>query len=118
MAGTESLDLPRMVEQAEAAYHGQAGRRPLLTALADARRAGHLSWFVRLSLDEPDAMRRMQGMAGNLHDSPWLDALLPQVLDGALALSCADFGNGQLLDPASGALVLVTHSGFGSEFTD
>jgi hypothetical protein len=118
MAGTESLNLPRMVEQARAAYDGRAGRRPPADALAATRRAGHLSWFVRLSLDEPDAMRRMQGMAGNLHDSPWLDTLLPQVLDGALALTGADFGNVQLLDPASGALVLVTHSGFGPEFTD
>lgn len=60
----------------------------------------------------------MQGMAGKLHDSPRLDTLLPQVLDGALALTGADFGNVQLLDPASGALLIATQSGFGSEFTD
>ena len=118
MAGSENLNLPRLGGQAEAAYHASAGRRPAADAWTAARRAGHLSWFVRLSLDEPGAMRRMQGMAGNLHDSPGLDALLPQVLDGALALTGADFGNVQLLDPASGAPVLVTQSGFGSEFTD
>ena len=60
----------------------------------------------------------MQGMAANLRDCPRLDALLPQVLVGALALTGADFGNVQLLDPASGALVLVTQSGFGPEFTE
>jgi len=118
MAGSENLNLPRLGGQAEAAYHASAGPRPAADARTAARRAGHLSWFVRMSLDEPGAMRRMQGMAGNLHDSPGLDALLPKVLDGALALTGADFGNVQLLDPASGALVLVTQSGFGSEFTD
>jgi len=61
---------------------------------------------------------RPQGLAGKLRDSPPLDALLPRVLDGAMALTGADFGNVQLVDPASGALVLVTQSGFGTEFTD
>jgi len=107
MAGTESLNLPH-----------PASRLPPADAQAAARRAGHLSWFVRLSLDEPEAMRRMQAMVGKLHDSSRLDALLPQVLDGALALTGADFGNVQLLDPASGALLIATQSGFGSEFTD
>jgi GAF domain-containing protein len=107
MAGTESLNLPH-----------PAGRRPPADAQAAARRAEHLSWFVRVSLDEPEAMRRMQDMAGKLRDSPRLDALLPRVLDGALTLTGADFGNVQLLDPASGALLIVTQSGFGSEFTD
>lgn len=60
----------------------------------------------------------MQGVAGKLRDSPRLDVLLPGILDGALALAGADFGNVQLLDPESGALVIVTQSGFGTEFTD
>jgi hypothetical protein len=107
MAGAESLDLPHL-----------AGRLPPADTPAAARRAEHLSWFVRLSLDDPEAMQRLQGMAGKLRDSPRLDALLPQVLDGALALTGADFGNVQLLDPASGALLIVSQSGFSSEFTD
>jgi len=118
MAGTESLNLPRLVEQAEVAYRGQVGRLLSVDARTATRRAVQLSWFVRLSLDEPVAMRRMHGLVGKLRESSRLDELLPQVLDGALALTGADFGNVQLLDPASGALRIVTQSGFGPEFTD
>ena len=113
-----SLNLPRRVEQVEANYRGKASVPSPADARAAARRAGHLSWFIRLSLDEPEAMRHMQGLAGELRNNRKLDALLPQILDGALALTGADFGSVQLLDPASGALVIVTQSGFGSEFTD
>lgn len=118
MAGTESLNLPRLLEQAEAAYRTQAGRLPPADGEVPARRAGRLSSFVQLSLDEPEAMRRMQEAAGELRDCPQLDELLPKVLDGALALTGADFGNVRLVNPASGALRIVTQSGFGSEFTD
>ena len=118
MAGAESLNLPRLAEQTGVAFAGQADGLTPAGALVTARRARHLSSFVRLSLDEPKAMRQMQGIAGRLRDSPRLDAALPAILDGALALTGADFGNVQLLDPASNALVLVTHSGFGTEFTD
>ncbi len=118
MAGTESLNLPRLLEQAEAAYRAQAGRLPPADGEVLARRAGRLSSFVRLSLDEPEAMRRMQEAAGELRDCLRLDELLPKVLDGALALMGADFGNVRLSDPASGALRIVTQSGSGSEFTD
>ena len=44
--------------------------------------------------------------------------LLPRVLDGALALTGADFGNIQLLDPVTGSLRIVTQSGFSSEFLE
>jgi GAF domain-containing protein len=118
MGRADSLNLPRLVEQAKAAYPGQADRLTPADAVVAARRARHLSWFVRLSLDEPETMRRMQEIAGRLQDSPRLDAVLPAILDGALTLTGADFGNVQLVDPASGALVLVTQSGFGTEFTD
>lgn len=47
-----------------------------------------------------------------------LGALLPRVLDGALALIGADFGNIQLLDPVSGSLRIVTQFGFRSRFLD
>lgn len=117
MATTESRNLPHLLKQAEAAYRSQA-----TLAAADsralARRAGHLSSFVRLSLDEPEVMRHMQAAAGDLRDCSRLEALLPKILDGALSLTGADFGNVQLLEPVSGALMIVAQSGFGSEFTE
>ena len=45
-------------------------------------------------------------------------AVLTRVLDSALSLTEADFGNVQPLDPASGALRTVPYSGFGSRFID
>jgi len=47
-----------------------------------------------------------------------LGSLLPPVLAGALWLTGADFGNIQLLDPATRSLRIVTQSGFGPEFLD
>jgi hypothetical protein len=118
MAATGSRNLPESLEQAEAVYRSTPAALPSPDGPVLARRAGHLSSFVRLSVDEPEAMRCLQRAADGLHDVSRLDALLPRVLDGALALTRADFGNVQLLDPASGALTIVTQSGFGSEFTD
>lgn len=96
---TESLNLPDVLEQAEAACRSPAGHLASATSEARARRAGHLSTFVRLSLDEPETMRRMQKAAWELRDCSRLGELLPQVLDGAVALTGADFGNVRLLDP-------------------
>jgi hypothetical protein len=118
MAATESLNLPRLLEQAEAAYQSLAGCLTPGDGHVFARQAGHFSSFVQLSLDEPEVMRHVQEAAEDLRDCSRLDTLLPKILDDVLALTGADFGNVQLLDPASGALTIVTQSGFGSEFTD
>jgi hypothetical protein len=115
MAGTESLNLSDVLEQAEAAYRSPAGNLAAATDEGRARRAGHLSSFVRLSLDEPDTMRRMQEAAGKLRECSALGELLLKVLDDAVALTGADFGNVRLLDPVSGDLTIVTERGFGAE---
>lgn len=47
-----------------------------------------------------------------------LHTVLPRLLDGALSLMGADFGNIQLLDPISGSLRIVTQFGFTSRFLD
>lgn len=114
MPGTRSLNLPQMLKQAEAAYRAHVSR----SSPAEARAPASPSSFVRLSLDEPEAMRRMQEVAGKLRGRAGLDGLLPEVLDGALALTGADFGNVQLVDPATGALRIVTQCGFDFGLTD
>jgi GAF domain-containing protein len=63
-------------------------------------------------------MRRLHGVTEKLQDVPRLDMLLPRVLDGALSLTGADFGNIQLLDPVTGLLRIVTQSGFSPEFLE
>lgn len=47
-----------------------------------------------------------------------LGASLPRMLDGALSLMGADFGNIQLVDPGSGSLRIVTQFGFRDRFLD
>jgi len=114
----QSRNLPAAVEQAEAAYQDAAGQLPPVTAAMLARRARHFAAGVRLGLEEPQAIRRLHGLTGGLRAASSLGALLPEVLDGALALMGADFGNIQLRDPATGSLRIVTQSGFDTEFLD
>ena len=117
MSAGESQNLPGPLEQAEAVGRDAAAQLPVTAALI-ARRARHFAADARLSRDEPQAMRRLHEMTGGLRDVPSLSALLPRVLDGALALMGADFGTLQLLDPVTGALRLVTQSGFDSGFLE
>ncbi|HEX6448068.1 MAG TPA: GAF domain-containing protein [Trebonia sp.] len=118
MAESGSRNQPRLHEQVKAAYQSPTGRLPSAKGQALARQDGHLASLVQVSLDEPRVMRHMHGAAEDLRDASRLDVLLPKILDGAMSLTGADFGNVQLLDPLSGALRIVTQSGFGSEFTD
>jgi hypothetical protein len=117
MSTGESQNLPGPLARAEAVCRGAAARWPVTGALI-ARRTRHFAADVRLSRDEPLAMRRLHEVTGGLGDAPSLGALLPRVLDGALLLMGADFGTIQLLDPAAGLLRLVTQSGFDPGFLE
>jgi len=112
MLASKSQNLLPVLERAGTVYKGPAGQRPPVGRETFAQRAGQLASYVRFGLDEPEAMRRLHGLTGDLHDADRLDALLPRVLDGALSLIGADFGNIQLRDPVTGSLWLVTQSGF------
>ncbi|HET9170733.1 MAG TPA: GAF domain-containing protein [Actinospica sp.] len=52
------------------------------------------------------------------HAGDGLEDVLRRILDGALELACADLGNVQLFDPASGGLRIAAHAGFGPDFLD
>jgi hypothetical protein len=118
MLASESKNLPPILEITEAVYSGSAAQLPPVGRERLIQRARHLASYVRFGLDEPEAMRRLHGVTGDLHDVPRLDVLLPRVLDGALSVMEADLGNIQLLDPATGSLKIVTQSGFSSEFLE
>ena len=118
MLANKSQNLLPLLERAGAVYKGPAGQLPPIGREAFARRAGQLASYVRFGLDEPTAMRRLHGLTGELHDADRLESLLPRVLEGALSLIGADFGNIQLRDPVTGSLWLVTESGFSREFLD
>lgn len=65
-----------------------------------------------------EAAYRLRVAAGSLLHPISLAALLPAALDGAIALVRADYGNIQLLDPATGTLRIVTQAGFGGDFLE
>jgi len=78
-----------------------------LTALKD-RLAADLS-----------AMTRLQNLAA-LAVRPGVDfrSLLGEVLDAAIAITAADKGNVQMLDPVTGGLRIAAHRGFGPAFLE
>ena len=100
------------------AVNGRYAASPAGAGHTLAQRAAHLASCVRLGLDEPIAMQRLQDKVRGLRYAPGPDSLFHQVLDGALSLTNADLGNVQVVDPATGALRIVAHLGFGSEFLD
>jgi GAF domain len=113
----ECQNLPGLA-QAAAVYGDGAAQLPPVSGQVLARRAAHFASGVRFVLGEPEAMRRLHEVTGGFRDVSSLGSLLPRVLDGALSLTGADFGNIQLLDPVTGSLRIITQSGFGSEFLD
>ena len=112
-----SRNLPGLLEQA-AVYREAAGQLPPVSGQTRAQRAEHFVSGVRFSLDDPESLQRLHKVTGGLRDASPLGSLLPGILDGALSLTGADFGNIQLLDPVNGSLRIVTQSGFGPEFLD
>jgi hypothetical protein len=97
-------NLPEALEQVEAAYRDARTRPPSDGKERLARRVEHFASSARFGLAEPDAMRRLHDLTKDLRTIPQLSALLPEVLEGAMALAGSDFGNIQLRDPATGAI--------------
>ena len=118
MLASESQNLLPVLEMAEAVFRGPVSQSPPPGRDRLAQRAARLSARIRFALDEPDALRDIRVLTGDLHDAAGLDSLLLHVLDGALSLTEADFGTLHLRDPVTGSLWLVTQSGFGQEFLD
>ena len=118
MFAAKSQNLPGMAEQAAVAYRDGAAQLPPVDGQVIARRAGHLVSAIRVGLSKPEALRRLYEVIGGLDEVSTLGSLLPALLDGALWLTGAEFGNVQLLDPATGSLRNVTQSGFDPEFLE
>ena len=72
----------------------------------------------RFDLDEPAAARRLYAAAGGLRGLSGRPLLYGKVLEGALSLAGAERGNLQLVNRATGALIIVAEHGFGSEFLE
>ena len=118
MSAGQSRNLPGLQEHSEAAYRAAGGQLPPVAAEMLTRRAIHFAAGVRLSMDQPQAVRRLHEVTSGLRAASSLPTFLPGFLDGALALMGADFGIVQLRDPATGSLRIVTQSGFDPGFLD
>ena len=118
MLTTGIQNLPEPLARAQAAYHDGTARLAPASADRLARRVEHFASSVQFVLDDPDAARRLRALTTDLRTVPRLGTLLPQVLRGAIALVGGDFGNIQIVDPATGSLRLVTQASFGPEFLD
>jgi PAS domain S-box-containing protein len=82
-------------------------RRQALAAAAESSR--------RLSA-ELEAMRHLHALSTRLLSAKSLEAALNDVLEGAIAISGADCGNVQILDPATGHLRIAAQRGLKPEF--
>jgi PAS domain S-box-containing protein len=105
----------------------------LRTVLLDARRLardGHAQILLafhditerkkdheRLAADVA-ALRRLHEISTKLSAHNDIVTLLGDVLDAAIAVTGADMGNVQLLDPATGGLIIVVQRGFAKPFLD
>src|SRR5215470_9965383 len=108
----------RLLERTEAMHRGAAVRLRGMGWEDLARRAEQLAARVRFDLDEPRAARRLYAAAKELRGQSRPSLLLGKALEGALSLGRADRGNLQLVNPATGSLVIVAEHGFGAEFLE
>jgi GAF domain-containing protein len=83
-----------------------------------ARRAELFAARARFDLNEPEAARGLYSLARKLRAVNGPSSRLDTALDAALSASGADWGNIQILNPATGSLRIAAHYGFGAEFLE
>jgi len=108
----------KLLERTEAMHRGAATRLREMGSEDLALRAEQFAAWARFDLDEPRAARRLYAAAKELRGLSRPGLLLSKALEGALALGGADRGNLQLVNPATGSLVIVAEHGFGAEFLE
>jgi len=113
-----SLRLRELLAVAEAVHRDSAVLMRSLGKEDLARQAEMFAARVRFDLDDPVAAQRLYGLARDLREPSSRGSLLDKVLEGALALSRAERGNVQILDPETGSLTIAAQHGFGAEFLD
>ncbi|MEU8896493.1 GAF domain-containing protein [Nocardia sp. NPDC048505] len=105
------------VAQIEAAYR-HPGPVGATDPSALPQRAEYFGAALGFALANPRAMNRLHRATARLTGVSTLSALLPRILEAALELTGADFGDVQLRDPATGTLWLTTEFGFEAEFLE
>ena len=107
-----------MLERTEARHLGAAARLRRMGLEEPARRAEQFAAWARFDLDEPQEAQRLYAVSGELRQLSGLHLLYSRILEGALSLGGADRGNLQLVNQATGALLIVAEHGFRSEFLE
>ncbi|WP_459959049.1 GAF domain-containing protein [Nocardia sp. IFM 10818] len=113
MTTSKDHQSPEAVAAQSAGAAAPVSDRRLLAA-----RAEHLSWCVQFGLDQPETLQQVLGAANELRDAPDLSTAAERMLEHALTVTAADFGNVQILDRDSGALRIIAQSGFAEEFLE
>lgn len=106
--------VPDLLEQARASFRRSMPVAPSTDEVLAAR-AGHFADGVRYAVGHPAALARLHAATCRLRPTATLDAWLSELLDGAIVLTDADFADVQVLDPVTGELRLVAHTGFSAE---
>lgn len=65
-----------------------------------------------------DVMSRLQGIAADFVSERSMEALFDEIVDTAVAITAADMGDMQLLDPHTGKTRIAAHRGFGGHGPD
>ncbi|WP_196054701.1 GAF domain-containing protein [Nocardia aurantiaca] len=102
----------------EAVVANVADRSSATDPAGAVRRAEHFATAIRRVMGRPAEMRWLHSATSAFADAEGLEDLLVRVLDAAIAVSDADFGNVQLVDPDTGTLRIVARCGSGADSLD
>jgi hypothetical protein len=113
-----SRRLRALLAEAESLHRQSARVMRDLGKVDLALRAERYAARARFDLDEPEAARWLYALAKNLREARGSGVLLSRALDEVLAVSGANRGNVQILNPATGSLRIVAQHGFAAEFLE
>jgi hypothetical protein len=107
-----------VLERTEATHRRSAARLRACGLEDQARQMERSAEWARFDLDEPAVTQQLYAAAADLRSIGPLELLAGRALEKVLWLARADRGNMQLADAESGALRIVAHHGFDTEFLD
>ena len=113
-----SRELLRLLRISENVHRSSAAQLRGLGRFEQARKADRRAEWARFQLDDPLAVGQLYSVTRNLRQVSELNPLMTMALDGALRLLRATRGNIQLLDPATGSLIIAAQCGFRAEFLE
>lgn len=96
----------------------EGGDDPTDRRLSATERPDRLASYLRFAFSDPGGFGQVRDLREELGACSTTQALHASILDRAMSLTGADYGNVQLFDPSTGALGISSHSGFSDEFLE